>query len=117
MNAGDLIHRLTVQASTEASDGHDGIVQTWADSDRRRIAGKVAPLQGHDLERARQIDPRASHEVTLRFWSAYATDLDGGRARLVFHDGGVGDRTFEIVEAPREIEHRVALAMVCKEAQ
>ena len=116
LRAGDLLQRVTVQASTETSDGHDGFTVAWADTSRRRIAAKVLPLSGRDLERARQIDPRASHEVTLRYWRDYSTDLDGGRARLVLHDGDVGDRTFEIVEAPRESERRVALAMTCKEA-
>ncbi len=115
LSAGELIHRVTVQSSTEASDGHDGMTVTWSDL-RRRMAAKVVPLAGRDLDRARQIDPRATHEVTLRFWSDYGTELDGGRARLVFHDGVVGDRTFEIVEPPREIEQRVALVMVVKEA-
>lgn len=116
MNAGDLMHRVTVQTLTEASDGHDGLVETWADSSRRRIAARVVPLSGRDLERARQIDPRASHEVSLRFWKDYGTDLKAGRARLVFHDGSQGDRTLEIVEVPRETEYRVRLDMLCKEA-
>jgi head-tail adaptor len=117
MNAGSLIHRVTVQALTEASDGHDGVVATWADTERLRLAALVEPLAGRDLDRARQVDPRASHRVTLRFWGSYVTDLVGGRSRLVFHDGDVGDRTLEIVEPPRETEHRVALAMTCKESQ
>lgn len=116
MDAGALIHRVTIQSATVASDGHDGLTVTWADTARRRIAARVVPLAGLDLDRARQIDPRASHEVTLRFWRDYATDLAGGRAQVILHDGAVGDRTFEIVEPPREIEPRVALAMVCKEA-
>jgi len=116
MNAGRLIHRVTVQTLTEASDGHDGLVPTWTDSDRVRIAARVEPLNGRDLDRARQVDPRASHSVTLRFWSAYGTDLKAGRSRLVFHDGDVGDRTLEIVEPPREVEPRVSLVMTCKEA-
>ena len=117
MNAGELRDRVTVQTLTEASDGHDGIVPTWANSNRERIAAKVEPLSGRDLERARQIDPRASHMATLRFWFDYQTDLKAGRARLIYHDGRIGDRTFEIVEVPREVAHRVALEMTVKESQ
>lgn len=115
MRAGDLRHRVTVQSLTEASDGHDGIVQTWANA-VPRVPARVEPLVGRDLERSRQIDPRASHLVTMRFWYDYLTDLDAGRSRLVFHDGRVGDRTFEIVEVPREVEPRVSLVMTVKEA-
>lgn len=116
MQAGELRHRVTIQSLTETSDGHDGLVPSWSNTSRVRLAAKVEPLNGRDLERARQIDPRASHGVTLRYWSAYATDLKAGRARLVFHDGDRGDRTFEIVEVPREVEPRVSLVMTCKEA-
>ena len=109
-----MIHRVSVQSSTETSDGHDGYTVAWADV-RSRVSARVRPLTGRDLERARQIDPRASHEVTLRFWRDYVTDLDAGRARLIFHDGVIGDRTFEIVEVPREEEPRESLVMTCKE--
>lgn len=115
MDASELRQRVTVQTSTEASDGHDGLSVTWADV-RRRIAAKVRALAGRDLERARQIDPRASHEVTLRWWRAYGTDLDAGRARLTWHDGEVGDRVLEIVEVPRETERRARLDLICREA-
>lgn len=116
MTAGDLKHRITLQALTETSDGHDGYTQTWANIAPARRAAMVRPLRGRDLERAQQIDPRATHDVILRFWRTYSTDLDGGRARLVFHDGDVGDRTFEIVGPPVETKSRSALTLIAKEA-
>lgn len=115
MTAGDLRQRVTVQTRTKASDGHDGYTEAWSEV-RHRLPALVKPLMGRDLDRARQIDPRASHEVTVRFWGDYPTDLDGGRARLVWHDGDSGDRTLEIVEPPREMEYRVSLVMTCREA-
>ncbi|CAB4192450.1 Bacteriophage SPP1, head-tail adaptor [uncultured Caudovirales phage] len=116
MIASDLIHRVTIQTSAETSDGHDGVVSTWANTARTRVPALVAPLSGRDLERARQVDPRASLRVTLRWWSTYVTDLAGGRARLVFHDGSIGDRTLEIVEPPQETDYRVVLSMTCRES-
>lgn len=113
--AGRLIHRVTVETLAEASDGHDGLVQTWS-SARLRVPAFVEPLVGRELERAQQIDARASHRVTLRFWRDYGDDLASGRSRLVWHDGAAGDRTLEIVEVPRETEPRVTLQMTCKEA-
>ena len=114
MQAGDLRDRVTLQTRTETSDGHDGFTETWT-TVRSRISARVQPLEGRDLERARQIDPRASHQVTLRFWAAYGTNLAGGRAQIVWHDGDLGDRTLEIVEPAREVDRRVSLAMICKE--
>lgn len=114
MKAGDLPDRVTIQTRAETTDGHDGYTESWS-AVRSRIAAQVIALAGHDLDRARQIDPRAGYEVRVRWWSAYGTDLDGGRARLIWHDGAVGNRTLEIVEPPREVDRRVMLAMRCRE--
>ena len=114
MTVGDLIHRITIETRTETSDGHDGFTETWT-AGPSRIAALVRSLAGRDLERAHQIDPRASHELTLRFWQAYDTDLDGGRARVIWHDAVTGDRTLELVEPPREVSLREWLAMVVRE--
>lgn len=118
LKAGDLAQRVSVQLRTETSDGHDGYTESWATT-HRRVSARVRPLVGRDLERARQTDPRASHEVTLRFWRAYQADLDGGRVRLVYHptSASADDRTFEIVGAPIDLEEaHEALQLVCKEA-
>lgn len=114
MQAGELCDRVTIQTRTETSDGHDGYTETWTAA-RSRIAAKVTTLDGRDLERARQIDPRSSHAVLLRFWAAYGTDLAGGRARVIWHDGDIGNRTLEIVAPPRELERRVNLMLTCRE--
>lgn len=117
MHAGDFLHRVSIQTRTETSDGHDGFTESWA-TVQGRIAAHVVTLEGRDLERARQIDPRATYDVRLRYWRAHNDDLDGGRARVIWHDdGAVGDRTLEIVEPPREVQSRVLLAMTCKEAR
>lgn len=114
LTAGALRQRVTVETRTEVSDGHDGHTETWA-TVRSRIAAHVAPLIGRDLERARQVDPRVSHQVTVRYWRAYPTDLDGGRARLVYHD--LSDRTFEIVSPPIDVDERhIELQVLCREA-
>lgn len=115
MRSGDLRHRVSIQNRTEVSDGHDGLVETWA-TVRSRLAALVVQLWGKDLQSARQIDPRISHSVTLRFYRDYAADFDGGRARVVFHDGDQGDRTLDIVTPPVETESRVALMIQCREA-
>lgn len=117
MHAGDLIHRVSIQNRTETDDGHGASDETWA-TVQARIAARVVPLSGRDLERARQIDPRATHELRLRYWRAHDSDLDGGRARVIWHDdGAIGDRTLEIVGPPVEVEHRVMLSLTCKESR
>ena len=115
MNAGDLIHRVSIQNRTETDDGHGASDETWS-TVQSRIAARVAQLSGRDLERARQIDPRATHDVHLRYWRTHDDDLDGGRAQVIWHDdGALGDRTLELVAPPVEIIHRESLVLICRE--
>lgn len=114
MHSGELRQRVTIQARTEVSDGHDGFTVTWAVA-LSRVPAKLTPLRARDLERARQVDPRISHEVTVRYWQNYPADLDGGRARLIYHD--VADRVFEIIGPPIDIDERHEfLTLTCREA-
>jgi SPP1 family predicted phage head-tail adaptor len=117
LEIGRLRHRVSIQARTEVSDGHDGYTETWATT-RSRWAAMVEPLIGRDLERARQVDPRISHRVTFRYWRAYRDDLDGGRVRVVYHPTSLSsdDRTFEVISAPVDVgEAHVAVQVECKE--
>jgi SPP1 family predicted phage head-tail adaptor len=111
-------HRVTVETRTETDDGHGGQNVTWAVL-HSRVPARVRPLLGRDLERAQQVDPRISHEVSMRFWRAHSTDLAGGRARLIYHPSSVAseDRRFEIIGAPVDVEEaHERLVMPCKEA-
>jgi SPP1 family predicted phage head-tail adaptor len=117
VDARRLIHRVTLQSGQDASDGHDGLTETWTDASPRRLSARVQTLSGRDLERARQISPVVTHEITVRWWRDYVSLLNGGRARVVWHDGVIGDRTLELVEPPRETEPRVSLMMLAREAR
>lgn len=112
--AGELRQRVSIVAIAEQSDGHDGMVDVPTVT-HARIAARIRPLSGRDLERARQVDPRITHDVTLRYWRNYQNDLDGGRASLVYHD--LTDRAFEIVGPPVDTEEaHVQIVQTCKEA-
>lgn len=117
VRAGDLRDRVSIEVRTETSDGHDGFTETWAVRHRRWAAG-VKELTGRDLERARQVEPRTSIEVTFRHWAAFREDLDGGRVRLKVHESGDADddRTLEIVGPPVEVERRIKVTVPCREA-
>jgi head-tail adaptor len=115
MRAGDLRQRVTIQTLTQTSDGHDGYTDAWATLAPARRSARVAPLMGRALDRARQVDPRAGHEVTVRYWRGWFGDF-GKRARVVVHDGDNGDRVLEPVEPPRESETRDLLTLTCREA-
>lgn len=113
MRAGAYRHRLSMQAQSDQSDGHDGYTEAWTTL-RSRVPAKVEPLTGHELDRARQIDPRAAHEVTVRYWAGYhATRIPG--LQFIWHDGAF-PRTLTPIEPFREIEPRQTLAVTCREA-
>ena len=115
MRTGELIHRVTIQVPLEVSDDHDGLADpTWVPV-QARIPAKVMPLQGRDLERARQIEPRTSHEVTTRFWRNYRHDTRGGRCRIVYHDQE--DRVLEVVAPAVDVDERhEEVRMLAREA-
>lgn len=115
MNAGALRHRVSIQTRTSTDDGHGAFDESWATVETR-IAAQVESLVGRDLDRARQIDPRATHEVRLRFWRSHNDSIVGGRARVIWHDdGAVGDRTLEVVAPAREEGRREWLVLTTKE--
>lgn len=111
MRAGELRHRVTIRKKTDIDDGHHG----WNEEAiviARRAPANVVELSGRALERAQQIDPRATHLVQVRFHPAIASGQE-----LVFHDGRRGDRLMEIVGPPIDPsrKHR-SLDLTCKEA-
>jgi len=113
VDAGSLPHRVSIEVRTETSDNHGGFTESWAVR-HRRIAARVTPLTGRDLERAKAIDPRIGHEVTLRYWRAYRDDLAGGRTQMVYHD--LDDRTLEIITPPVDVDHaHDAVTVFCRE--
>jgi len=112
MRAGMLRDRVTVQTLTpEVKDTHGGFTDGAVSIIVARVAASVAPLAGRELERAVQIDPRASHTVTLRFRPDITV-----RQQVIFHDPDRGDRTFEVAQVINPNSDRRELQLLCKEA-
>lgn len=111
MRAGRLRDRITVTGKTEVKTSHFGFDETPV-TVASRIPADVEELSGRELERARQIDPRTTHTVRVRF----RDDLAAGQT-VTYHDGRRGDRDFEIVAPPRDPAsmHR-ELVLLCREA-
>lgn len=117
MRTGALTHRVTIEVPIEVSDGHDGLTAPKWVPVQLRIPAAVRPLQGRDLERARQIEPRTSHEVTTRFWRTYRHDTRGGRCRVVYHGHDLADRILEVVAPAVDVDERhQEVRMLCREA-
>lgn len=114
--AGEYRHRVSIKARVETKSGTNAaMTETWPTTTRSRKSALVRPLSGRELERAQATDGRITHEVRFPFWRDYRTDMKGGRARLVYHDGPT-DRTFEAVTPPVDVEERRTEVMVqCRE--
>jgi SPP1 family predicted phage head-tail adaptor len=111
MRAGELRHRVTITGANEVSDGHHGFTDAPIVI-AKRVPASVETLSGRELETAQQIDPRSTHAVRLR----YRTGVKAGQA-LTYHDGRVGDRPFEIVAPPQDVDERHReLNLLCREA-
>lgn len=108
--AGQLKHRVTIKGVIETKTAQFGF--TKADLIvAKRTPSFVEPLSGRELERAQQIEPRSTHRVTMR----YRTGVKAGQT-LIYHDGRAGDRPFEIVAPPLDIEmNHVELQILCRE--
>jgi len=116
--AGERRDRVSVQVRTEVPDGHDGFLETWAIR-HHRWSARARALSGRDLERARQVDPRVTWEIVFGWWRAFRADLDGGRARLLYHPTSISDDdlTLEIVTPPVDVEgKRHDVLVLCREA-
>jgi SPP1 family predicted phage head-tail adaptor len=101
--AGILRHRVDVQRATQDRDDLGGVVQTWTRLVRRWAA--ITPLQGRELEAARQIEARITHRITMRAVAGL-----GAGDRLLF-----GTRVFHIL-APLDMEeYGLQLRYLCME--
>jgi head-tail adaptor len=113
MRAGDFRERVTIEQQTEVSDGHDGFTESWGPV-RTRVAAQILPLAGRELEQARLIDPRAAHEVKIRYWTG-SNDTRIPGLRFIWHHGFT-NRTLTPIEPFREVEPRQTLVVFAREA-
>lgn len=111
MRAGELRDRVTITSKNEVKDTHFGFTDE-ALVVAQRIPAAVSQLSGRELDWAQQIDARVTHQARIR----YRPDVKAGMT-VVHHDGRTGDRTYEIVSPPKEMDnvHR-QLQLLCREA-
>lgn len=109
MQAGKLRHRVTVNMTTETSDGRGGTTSVPT-AVLRRAPACVEMLSGRELDRAVQVDPRSRLSVKMR----YHAGVKAGQA-VVYHSFE-GDRALEIVAPPLIDEKDRAMQLLCGEA-
>lgn len=109
MQAGKLRHRVTVNTTTETSDGRGGTTSAPT-ALLRRVPACVEMLSGRELDRAMQIDPRSRLSIQMR----YHAGVKAGQS--VTYHSFEGDRALEIVAPPTIEEKDRAMQLLCGEA-
>ena len=103
MNIGKLRHRVKLQGLTENQDGYGQAVKSY--TTYATVWASIEPLQGRELEHAKQISAETNHRVTIRYNSDITVE-----GRVVF-----GDRTFEITAVLDTDERNRELVLMCSE--
>lgn len=110
MNAGELRHRVTVNRLNESRTTRGGTALLAPTALYARVPAFVSPLSGRELERAREIDPRISYSVFLRF-------VEGIKAQQqVIYHAFDGERVLEVVSPPVTDEKSRTMTLMCREA-
>lgn len=103
VRAGDLRHRLTLEAAERTADEGGGATVSWvAVAD---LWGRITPTVGRELMRADGLGARLTHEIVLRHRTGVLPQM---RLRL-------GSRVFEIHAVIDVAEGRRWLRCLCEE--
>ena len=65
--AGRYRHRITIQVATEGdADSFGETSKTWADLEKGKVWAEVRTMDGYELYKAAQVNPKASVRVAMR---------------------------------------------------
>jgi SPP1 family predicted phage head-tail adaptor len=106
MNAGDLRHRIAVQAKTSTQDASGDPVDSWATL--ATIWGKVEPVRGREATYAGdQVLGEMDTRVTVRYSPASAQITQGHRLE---HQGSI----FNVVSVAHVRLGKQTIEILCK---
>lgn len=104
LQAGQLRHLVTIQTPPTSAGTRGQSSGSWSTVEAN-VPAKIENLTGREAERARQIAPTATHQVTLRYRSGVTT-----QQRLLF-----GSRELNIEHVNNLDERNRVLVLLCKE--
>ena len=105
-NIGSLRHQVILQAPSESQDTFGEQVITYP-SDTLTAWGKIEPLTGRELERAKAMQAESTHKITLRY--------DGDVAVTPKYRAKFGSRFFDILQLIDMEERNIVWEALCKE--
>lgn len=108
IRAGQLNRRLTIQQRVAGQDTVGQLAITWNTIDT--VWASIVPLSGRELERAQAIRPEISHEITIRYKTAYADPKTVDKYRGVYKS-----RVFDFHATMNPEEGNVAIIILASE--
>ncbi len=73
INAGQLRHRVVIQARTLSDTAGGGQTESW--STHATVWARVEPVSGRELMEAQQLEARVSHKVTIRALDTVTSEM------------------------------------------
>lgn len=103
MRAGQLRHKIKIQAKTTTRDTNGQALEAW--TDLHTVFGRIEPLSGRELLNAKAINPEIDHRITVRYVNGITA-----KNRIAF-----GSRVFQILSAICPEEKKAELQLMAKE--
>lgn len=103
MKIGTLRHRIDLKNAVEQQDSYGEMTKTY--SVYQTVWAMIEPLQGRELEHAKQVFGETTHKVRMRYNSKIEHT----------HRIGFGSREFEIISIVNPDEKSIEHVLICKE--
>lgn len=91
----ELIHNCSIEQLSEGTAASGDLTETWA-TFAASVYCQIEPLSGKDRYWAAQVQPEATHRITMRYVSGLTAAM-----RVIF-----GSRIFHLDGPPRNLEER-----------
>ncbi len=105
MKAGELIHRIEIQAIGTTRGAAGEVVDTWTTETNGTVWAAIKPGSGREFFNAKQINAEITHEIKLRYYAGLTP-----AKRILF-----GTRVFNISEIRNTDEHNTEMIVYAKE--
>lgn len=103
MNIGKLRHQVNLQILQENQDSYGEMKRDFATY--KTVWASIEPLQGRELEHAKQISAEVTHRITIRYLADVVPEN-----RIT-----KGERIFDIESVINPDERNEYLVLMCKE--
>jgi SPP1 family predicted phage head-tail adaptor len=108
MRAGNLRHQIVIEQRSATQDSFGGLPETW--STLKTVYAEIQPLSGREKEAAQAINVDISHQINIRYQSAFADPRVTAAYRVRF-----GSRLFNIHASMNVDERNQEITLLASE--